>query len=312
MITRLTHNPLGNFMVKSFLLILFVVKLSVMDVEGQGAWEYSLLKLDFSFNNWIAKTCIALSYFLSTSLLLRINSKHRFVEFDSTPFWFFVTVGFLLAPLDIMYVNVAFAMLLNVLGLSVLLRIYHQPVVGSLIFASASLISIASILFYPSIIFVLLVIATLITFRPFNLKDYLLMIVGFLLPLFYLFGIEYLTNNNWVSAMVAIPTTDVWFQSFNQLSVLFPCFLPLFVFSLFKVISYQSKFIVRQRNQLIILFLFIALSFIVSRIVGIENVLFFLLLPVGLFYNYWYQFVNRKWILDTVLLVFTVASFFVK
>src|SRR6185503_18765652 len=67
---------------------------------------------------------------------------------------------------------------------------YKKEAALALIFDAGLLVSIASLFFFPYIVFILFIIAALMILRPFNLREYLMAILGLLVP-YYFIGVYF-------------------------------------------------------------------------------------------------------------------------
>lgn len=83
-----------------------------------------------------------------------------------------------------------------IVGLYFIYKIKRQEDAKKAVFMNSIMLGIASCFYPPYILFFIIPIAALIIIRPFQLKEYLLVLLGFLLPWIYFFAFGYLFNNS--------------------------------------------------------------------------------------------------------------------
>jgi|AntAceMinimDraft_13_1070369.scaffolds.fasta_scaffold217455_1 hypothetical protein len=76
--------------------------------------------------------------------------------------------------------------------------------------------------------------------------------------------------------------------------------------------SDRAKFIVRQRNQLVVISSYILIQTLLSLMLGV-TVIWISIVPVfSIFLVYYYKTSARKWLLDAVTLLFIIALIWLK
>ena len=79
-----------------------------------------------------------------------------------------------------------FSLILLLLAVSRILKIYHQKSVIKELFDASILIGFAALFYYPIILFVLSIWIFLMVSRSFNLREFIIPLVGLLLPFYFL------------------------------------------------------------------------------------------------------------------------------
>ncbi len=89
-----------------------------------------------------------------------------------------------------------------------MIALYNNSRPDSAIFNIGVLTGIVTLLYVPALFFLLLVFFALLTMRPFRIKEWLMGILGFTFPYYFLFIILYIGNHwNWKSMVPSITIT---------------------------------------------------------------------------------------------------------
>lgn len=293
-------------------LVAFKIYTAQIAIENLQVKSFSLIALPIIQSVPVSSSILLFLFILTCYLFIKINNAYRFVEYELSPFFFFLGIGFLIYPLSSLHITIFISLLLNLIALSVLMSVHNQPSVRTEIFTASSLVAIAAILFYPSFLFSLLVFSAIAILRPFQLKNYVLFIVSFCLPFLYLLAFAYLFNFNVNIQPIQLDLLDFHAPVFSI------AYLPALLVgvvalvSSFKLYVSRSKFVVRQRNQLNLLYIFIFLLLFIALKTGLSNLLLFILLPFALFFNYLHKKLSRKWIPEVLLLLIYFSAFLLK
>lgn len=268
--------------------------------------NHSLFNITTIRNNYWLNAVFVILVYLSTYVVFGINKAQRFVEGNSLPFILFTSLGLSASIVSSVSVLDSFAVILSLISLSLLLRIHNQKSVLGLLFQSSLILSAAAILFYPSLILLLIPVLIIAFFRPFEVRNYAVLVVGGLLVGFYLFCLTFLLD-------LDVAFSNIKFSSIKTTMVFTSNLIPLALFSLFSLIGAlklfidRTKFLVRQRNQFLAISVYIVIQLVLFLILG--NAVFWLsIVPVlSIFLSYYYKISSRKWLLDIVSLLFIVA-----
>jgi hypothetical protein len=178
-----------------------------------------------------------------------------------------------------------------------IITIYHKPNILPNCFDAGFFIAIASLIYTQAVSYFIVIILALLIIRPFNLREYLSVFLGFVTPvaifisLLFLFDKENLFFNNFLSFF----PFKYYPEKFNFFYIVsfFPIlFIGLYVM-LFQFAENSFKKIV-TRKQLTIVSLFLIISFI-SFLLPINNFLnefFIMLIPLSLLFAFY--FANNK------------------
>lgn len=140
---------------------------------------------------------VAFTAMLITALyLLHLNSKHIIIKQRTyLPALFFVLLSSCFLPLQ--RINPAvFSSFLILLTIDHILTIYHKENVLDNIFKAGFYVSIASLFYAPSIIYIVAVLLAILTLRAFNLRELFASLFGFFTPWFFFFFYHYFINSD--------------------------------------------------------------------------------------------------------------------
>lgn len=310
MLFKIPQNILINLIF--IVLGMVLVWLSMEHVEAiHFGGNYALLDIASIKNNYWLNAIFIIFVFIDAYVVFRINKVQRFVEGNSLPFILFASLGLSASIVSSISIVDSFAVLLSLISLSLVLQIHNQKSVLGLLFLSSLILSIASILFYPSLFIFLIPVLTMAFFRPFEVRDYAVVLVGILLVLFYLFCFSYLLD-------VSIAVPNINFSNIESMISFTNTLIPLVLFCLFSLIGAlklyfdRTKFVVRQRNQLLAIAVYVILQLVLF--LTLRNAVFWIsIVPIlSIFLSYYHKTYGRKWLLDIVSLLFIVVLVWLK
>ncbi|MBL4708104.1 MAG: hypothetical protein JKY48_06655 [Flavobacteriales bacterium] len=248
---------------------------------------------------------------LCLCLGVQINNEHKFVEGNKFLLLVFCFIGYPCFYFFEIQLSSVVGVLFSMLSLYFLLKIHNQNSVLGLIFMSTFFIGLASLFLYPTLIQLLTVLLSITFFRPFELRNYVMMFVGFSLPVFYFYSFSYLLGFEFY-----IPEFGISSFSFeHDLTVgLVPILFLIIISGIAsaKLFSSRTKFIVRQRNQFLIIVCFIMLQGFLWLLIPAAHVIITVLPLTGIFFLYLYKKATKKWLLDVFLLLLLSSIIWVK
>lgn len=264
----------------------------------------ALIKPFDGFSYWtkfiLGIAALGLIYFL----MKRINSEHRFIDGGTIPLISFYLLFISFSTQSIIQLDVVISSLLCTSMLWFAMKIYNQNNVMSLVFWCATFVGLASIIYLPSILMILVLFLTIAVFRSFNIREYLIAMVGVLLPFLYSYAIAYLMGNN-LGALQ--PSTGLFsFVKLGDISLhligVYGIIL-LLIWAVFTGLASRSKLIVRQRNQLWMILAFVFVGSLNLFLFPALYTIPFIAAPLALLFHISYQNFRMKWIIDILLLV---------
>ncbi len=148
------------------------------------------------------------------------------------------------------------------------------------LFALSLLISITSFIFAPSIIFILFLFSSIIVFRRFEWRGWIIIVLGILVAYFYILTIYYLNDN----LLIAIQELNYYFlnnfklnniKSIDYSTLLwFSVILIILSIIIFRIIKISKDTMNENRNKFFISIPFLLISFFSYFFIDINSFLF--------------------------------------
>lgn len=182
-----------------------------------------------------------------------------------------------------------------------------------LIFDIGLLISFATLFYFPTILWLLMIWFALMYFKPFVWREYIVGLIGFLIP--YLFVALFYFWNDRLEDFFKIwePlknrfSLDLFWLKMNDFIPLLPTLLILLLaVNTFRINFYKNVIQVRKYHQLLILLIFIsAAAYYIRPAFGINH--FILLgIPTAIFLSNYFLFSRKLWISESLLLLLMLS-----
>ncbi|QQL48814.1 DUF6427 family protein [Mucilaginibacter ginkgonis] len=196
-----------------------------------------------------------------------------------------------------------------------MLALYKADNANALGYDLGMLVAVGSLIYLPFIYFMVLVWIAFIIFRPFNIREWLSTILGYITIFFFLAVYYYMTDridsffNIWLPLGTKLPTSIVIKQYTYVLLIPVAVF---FFLSFTKISALYYKSYIHSRKGLILMvliFLIAGLSFYVKAEFRLSH---FLLcaLPTAIFFAYYFLYAKWKWFYETLFLLFVAGIIF--
>ncbi len=167
---------------------------------------------------------------------------------------------------------------------------HNQQLTTGGIYNSGLTLGIAVLLFFPSLFFLLWMFIALVLFRPFQLKEWILMMMGLLTPYYFLASYFFLTDQ---SLMTLLPQLSFGFNkeapSIWLAGTFFLVLTPLLT-GFYYSQSLSNRMLIHARKAWTLFLIFILVSIIIvffNPTAGYENWIL-VLLPVAAFHGFGY------------------------
>ena len=267
--------------------------------------ELSLVNLDTELQYWVQYVIGVFILGINFWIVKRINSKHRFVEEGTIPFAAYYLVFISFFPTLVLQTELLLSSTFCLLMLYIILTIYNQASVMLLVFTASILLGLACILHYPFAVLLIILLMAISIFRSFEIREYLIAIIGVLLPFFYLYSIAYISGSE-----ISVPDLHLFTleREFISFSVGGGLLFLLGFFSFTHVFISRSKLVVRQRNQVLITLSFIVITSVIAVLSPSHEAIALLVAPLSFCFHIFYQHFSKKWILDLYLLILFATS----
>lgn len=258
---------------------------------------------------------MALILVVSESILLNyiLNKFEIMAKKTAMPAIFYCLLMSCCKPLThfypLLFSNFFILLALFKIGLS-----YRVDEAFTTIFDASFFIAIASLFYFPSIIIYPLIWVTLIVIRPFIWREWVISLIGLLLP--YLFVVIYYFWTDKVNFLlydkIFFPSSDALLtlsnqrQSFLAVSALLILLLALSVFTLLKGWPVNT---ILSRNFLVVLFWLLGLSLLSYSMAPVFNITYLAIaaIPLSVFIANYFLMTRFKWISEIIFILFIVA-----
>lgn len=193
---------------------------------------------------------------------------------------------------------------------------YKKDKVTGAVFDTSFLISIASLFFFPYIVFFLFVVAALTVLRPFSLREYLISVIGIVLP-YYFLGVYFFWVGLLPEFLHSLVIAELRFnaQVMERSTRILTVGIPVLAIIAWTALYMQSnifRMVVQVRNYLIVCVWFFVVG-ILSLLVQFKGELFhfvWLSIPAGLSFAFFFAEFRRRWVVEVVHLFLILAILF--
>lgn len=204
---------------------------------------------------------------------------------------------------------VIFSNLFLILAFRKICSIYRQDYVFSHAFDAGVLLSIASLFYYPSLIFFPVIWIALMVIRPFIWREYVISTAGLLVP--YLFAATYyiLTDrvDYFLTKILIVPDVNLngLLENITTAKVLYTSWGILVLASLPSYVSVTSQSVVRTQNLLKVIggYLMLAVSGFVLLSNSSSYTFTMLALPLSVFVSNYFLNMRWKWMAEVIFTV---------
>ena len=279
---------------------------NVFDSSGLG-----LVHLKNFENHLLNKVAFILIGIISVGIFSKINNKYKFIEGAGLTILFFTIVGFSTITFAEINLLTSLSFLFLLLSLRVILKVHNQKSIKGILFSTGFLLGIGCLFYAPIVFGILPILLTIAIFRPLKLKNYLLLLVGLAIPFIYFLSFSYLLDIpigfSFISRADVVPQNIFIIQN-----------LPLTIFMLLGLLSIlllssaRSKYIVRQRNQLLIIGSYLILLVLYSFVLSMGQLVFFSFPVLAWCIAYMHKKIEKRWILELFGCLLILFSIWVK
>lgn len=259
-----------------------------------------------------AQVIMQLSLFF-TSLFIWINLawKYKLVEEYRISMGAFFLFYFGICLQSLLSSMVIFAGLFLIFSIANFLKIYNQFQIRFLAFIASLLIALASFFYYPAVLVILLLWIGISIVRTFELKVLLISLIGFTLPFLYAYCMDYLGLIQFEYASQFFELISLKGQRINDLSFREIIFVFVIFLLVIQNFTLRSKMVVHQRNQMAFLILLALLAITIGAIYD-KSAWYFAVIPGAVFAAKFYHSIDKKWIIESAMLILMGLNFIIK
>jgi|GEM_PF-7088252 len=302
MINRNTNLILSSIIATAY----FIFNLYLQEKEIQEIGGNSSI-------SWISISTTVGFFLIGFTSFVFILRKQKVIQ--SNGYFLFLFALLLASYFPLVDINwtTLLALLLCIWSIPFVIQIHNQNSIRNLLFYASILCGIAGILFFPTFTYLLFILIGISVFRPFNPREFLLIISCFCMPLLYYLSWNFLNDNpselNFEFAFIdlnKIIFTDLSENKWGAL-VLISAIL-LAIFAIVTTFLNRTKRIVRQRNQIVVLFVFLLISVLNLILYGDISFVIPISLLLALFLQLAYQDLRRKWLVNILMFILYLVS----
>ena len=192
-------------------------------------------------------------------LLQRVVSRNEIIFRQSTLTLFFYLILHSLLPANVVLSTFSILSFLSILIFTQLLRFYSVSDPGFVLFFASFLVGLGSWLFFPFLLFQLVVFFAFARFNPLSLRVFILGILGFLFVWIITFTAQYINPNWLLGYKINIAPCTSYFSNFK---VLIPAsvLILLFSFSILSWLQNAQRNTVKVRRNIQTIFFYMSIS----------------------------------------------------
>jgi hypothetical protein len=271
------------------------------------------LSNQYAFSSFVNVLLAALVVFVQSLLLNRLVNQYGLLGKPTfLPALMYVAISGLFTPFLVLSLPL-FCNFLIIWMLFRLFSLYKSNDAKSASYDLGMIVAIGSLIYLPFIYLFLIIWIALFIFKPFNWREIVAGIMGYITIFFFLAVYYYLNgnimqfNNIWLPLGTRFPDS-INIRNYNYLllipvvAILALCFIKL------QQNYFKSYVQVRKSFQLLFfVFLIAALSFYVNHAFHLNH---FLLcaVPVAIFFAYYFLYAKRKWFYETLFALLLIGT----
>jgi hypothetical protein len=193
---------------------------------------------------------------------------------------------------------------------------YKKDKVTGAIFDTSFLISVASLFFFPYAVFFIFVLTSLMVLRPFSLREYMIAVIGLLLP-YYFLGVYFFWVNQLPEFLNTLAISELRFNAevMERSIRILTLGIPVVAVMAWTGLYIQANFfrmVVQVRNYLVV-FVWFFVAGILSLLIQFKGELFhfiWLTIPAGLAFAIFFAEFRRKAVSEILHLYLILAILF--
>ncbi len=303
-----------------FVLILFTVLIrffgyQVPYVNASQPVDISYLANLFNIlNSTPLKSFIlsSLMVLLSALVLNNICIKHELIFIPSfLPAYFYVMLNSLFP--DQFYAGpTVFVNLFIILSIDAILNLYRSERPTNAIFLASVLAGISALLNISYLAFFIFVIIGLNVFRPFNFRENIAALIGFLIPIYMGTVINYLINNTFLPRYIFFPDYgNIKTQGWALQSAL-PAVLLVGIFAILRMYKNYFRNTTKSKRaiQLLMILSIISLVLMVTGKQNPRQEFTFLSVPLAIYFAFYFSNYSFNWLKEIINLILLLSVLF--
>ena len=253
-------------------------------------------------------TIAAILTIIQAVILNRIINNHNILGKPTfLPALMYVTISSIFLPFIVLN-PVIICNFLVVWMISKFLNIYHKDGIGAVMYDLGMIVGAGTVIYFPFIAMMPLLWISLIIFRPFNWREWIATILGFITVCFFLAVFYYMNDSFDKFYEIWLPLTNKFPTDFNINLYDYIVLFPVVFIILLAILSLRENFFrsfVHVRKSFLLLFYMFFLAMISFYLRPHIEIYHFLLglSPVSILMAYYFLNAGKAWFYETVYLL---------
>ncbi len=254
----------------------------------------------------------SLMVLLSALILNNICIKHELIFIPSfLPAYFYVMLNSLFP--DQFYAGpTVFVNLFIILSIDAILSLYRSERPTNAIFIASVLAGISALLNVSYLAFFLFVIIGLNVFRPFNIRENMAALIGFLIPLYMGTMLNYLINNTFLPFYLFFPDYGNINNQWWALQSALPAVLLVGIFAILRMFKnfFRNTTKSKRAIQMLMILSIISLILMVTGKQNPRQEFTFLSIPLSIYFAFYFSNYSFNWLKEIIHLILIVTVLF--
>lgn len=254
----------------------------------------------------------SLMVLLSAMVLNNICIKHELVFIPSfLPAYFYVMLNSLFP--DQFYAGpTVFVNLFIILSIDAILNLYRSERPTNAIFLASVLAGVSALLNISYLAFFIFVIIGLNVFRPFNFRENIAALIGFLIPIYMGTVINYLINNTFLPGHIFFPDYgNINTQGWAIQSAL-PAVMVVGVFAILRMYKNYFRNTTKSKRaiQMLMILSIISIALMVTGKQNPRQEFTFLSIPLSIYFAFYFSNYTFNWQKEVINIILLITIFF--
>ena len=254
----------------------------------------------------------SLMVLLSALALNNVCIKHELVFIPSfLPAYFYVLLNSLFP--DQFYAGpTVFVNLFIILSIDALLNLYRSERPTNAIFLASVLAGVSALLNISYLAFFIFVIIGLNVFRPFNFRENIAALIGFLIPIYMGTVINYLINNTFLPGHIFFPDYgNINMQGWAVQSAL-PAVFVVGIFAILRMYKNYFRNTTKSKRaiQMLMILSVISLALMVTGKQNPRQEFTFLSIPLSIYFAFYFSNYTFSWQKEVINLILLITILF--
>ncbi len=254
----------------------------------------------------------SLMVLLSALILNNVCIKHELVFIPSfLPAFFYILLNSLFP--DQFYAGpTLFVNLFIILSIDALLTLYRSERPTNAIFVASVLIGISALLNITYLAFFVFVIIGLNVFRPFNFRENIAALIGFLIPIYLGTVLNYLLNNTFLPFYLFFPDYGNINDQLWAVQSALPAVLLVGIFAVTRMYRnfFRNTTKSKRAIQMLTILSIISLILVLTGKQNPKQEFSFLSIPLSIYFAFYFSNYSFNWLKEVINLILLISVLF--